>query len=223
MTREFIYVGDPMCSWCWGFAPTLDRLQERYDIPLRTVVGGLRPGAGAEQMGPALRELLLEHWSHVEEASGQPFDRAILDRDDWVYDTEPGCRAVVTMRELAPELVVGWFQRLQRAFYAEGTVISDPATLPPLLDGFAVDADKFVELFQSSRMRERTWADFSEARSMGVAGFPTLLYRDDDLLGVVTRGWAPWDQLEPALTHWLEDRYGELAGDLICDVDGGAC
>lgn len=23
---EFVYVGDPMCSWCWGFAPALEKL-----------------------------------------------------------------------------------------------------------------------------------------------------------------------------------------------------
>ncbi len=41
---ELIYVGDPMCSWCWGIAPQLDTLVRTHpDIPLRIVVGGLRP------------------------------------------------------------------------------------------------------------------------------------------------------------------------------------
>ena len=39
MDLEFVYVGDPMCSWCWGFAPVLDRMQKVYDVPLRVVVG----------------------------------------------------------------------------------------------------------------------------------------------------------------------------------------
>ena len=47
MDFEFVYVGDPMCSWCWGFAPVLERMQEVYDVPLRVVVGGLRPGSEA--------------------------------------------------------------------------------------------------------------------------------------------------------------------------------
>jgi hypothetical protein len=32
---EFVYVGDPMCSWCWGFSPALEKLDSRYGIPLR--------------------------------------------------------------------------------------------------------------------------------------------------------------------------------------------
>ena len=27
-TRTLIYVHDPMCSWCWGFRPTFERLCE---------------------------------------------------------------------------------------------------------------------------------------------------------------------------------------------------
>ena len=35
---EFVYVGDPMCSWCWGFAPVLDQLAGHYAIPIRIVL-----------------------------------------------------------------------------------------------------------------------------------------------------------------------------------------
>ncbi len=45
MTKQLIYVGDPMCSWCWGFAPVKRRIEElchgRAEVSL--VVGGLEP------------------------------------------------------------------------------------------------------------------------------------------------------------------------------------
>ena len=44
---RFIYFADPMCSWCWGFAPVIEQtLRRRYGeaIPVRLVLGGLRPG-----------------------------------------------------------------------------------------------------------------------------------------------------------------------------------
>ncbi len=52
---------------------------------------------------------------------------------------------------------------------------------------------------------------------MGVAGFPTLLVRDGDRLGVVTRGFLPADQLLPALSEWLLDRYAERGEALFCE------
>lgn len=215
---EFIYVGDPMCSWCWGFAPVLERMTEVYDIPLRVVVGGLRPGADAEELDDRLARFLGHHWEQVEHASGQPFNHAFLERrDGWRYDTELPAIGVVTMRELNGSDTLRFHSRLQRAFYAEGVDITDPAAYPALLDGFDVDRDKYLERFRSSEMRRRAWGDFEEARSLGASGFPTLVVRDGAEYGIVTRGYVDADRLLPALSDWLLDKYAEAGEDLFCE------
>lgn len=220
---EFVYVGDPMCSWCWGFAPALEALDSRYSIPLRVVMGGLRTGSQAEPMDKQERQQLADYWQGVAQRTGQPFTTASLERDGWSYDTEPSCRAVVVMRELAPDQTLRWVARLHRAFYVEGVDITDITVFPELVDGFAVEPDRFARLLADEVMVERTQQDFAEAQRSGVAGFPTLLFRDSEELAVVTRGFVPWDQLEPALTSWLEERYGTLTGGLFCDPETGIC
>lgn len=217
---EFVYIGDPMCSWCWGFAPVLEQIDARYTIPIKTVVGGLRPGSDAEPLNSSMRQMLEHHWEQVESRSGQPFDRSGLDRADWVYDTEYPARAVVTMRDLAPDETLAFFTRLQRAFYAEGVDVTDPAEYPALIEPFAVDAATFLDTIAMERSREAAWADFREARSLGVSGFPSLLLRIDDGYAMVTRGYMPYDSLEPALTSWLSDRYPEEVDGLVCTIDG---
>lgn len=220
---EFLYVGDPMCSWCWGFAPVLERMQEVYDVPLRVIVGGLRPGPEAEPLDDGLSATLEQHWHHVEAASGQPFDYSFLERrDGWRYDTEVPAVAVVTMRELDESLTLDFHTYLQHAFYAQAIDITDAAIYPSLVADFDVDADKFVELMGSEEMKRRAWADFSKSRSMGVAGFPTLLIREGKDLGIVTRGYVPADQLLPSLSDWLLDRYVE-SGDLLFCEPGTIC
>ena len=45
MASRLLYVMDPMCSWCWGFAPVVEALAEQAaaaGVPLQIVVGGLR-------------------------------------------------------------------------------------------------------------------------------------------------------------------------------------
>jgi putative protein-disulfide isomerase len=205
---EFVYVGDPMCSWCWGFAPVLDAMADRYASPIRTVVGGLRPGSNAEPLDEISRRTLAEHWDHVEEASGQPFDHGALDRENWVYDTELGAIGVVAMRHLDEGLAFPFFKRLQRAFYAERVDITDPVVYPSLLEGFGVDTDEFMELLEGEDMKREAWRDFAEARRLSATGFPTLLLRLDDEYLIVTRGYLPWETLEPAMTAWLRDRFG---------------
>ncbi|MEX2550517.1 MAG: DsbA family protein [Nitriliruptoraceae bacterium] len=220
---EFVYVGDPMCSWCWGFAPALERLEGHYKIPLRTVMGGLRTGPAADEMDEAARQQLATYWDGVAERTGQPFTHASLQRDGWRYDTEPSCRAVVTMRELAPADTLRWVARLHRAFYVEGVDITDLQVFPDLLEGFDVEPERYRTLLTDPRTRERTQEDFAEAGRYGAAGFPTLLFRDGEELGIVTRGFVDWDALEPALTRWLEERYGPLDTDLLCDPSNGPC
>ena len=115
---EFIYIADPMCSWCWGFSPVLDGIQAEFGTRLsyRLIMGGLRPSPMAQELDDHMRGYLAHHWGAVAERSGQPFNHAALDREGWVYDTEPAARAVVTVRELAPEREIEFFQAVQRAF-----------------------------------------------------------------------------------------------------------
>ena len=215
---EFIYVGDPMCSWCWGFAPVLDRMEEVYDVPIRFVAGGLRPGPSAEVIDDQMEQRLAHHWHQVEEASGQPFNHTFLQRrDGWKYDTEVPAIAAVTMRSLDPKAVLPFHGRLQRAFYSEGVDITDRSVYPDLLDGFAIDGDEFIRRFESDEMRTETWSDFEEARSLGASGFPTLLIFDGERYGIVTRGFVPADNLLPALSDWLLNRYSDDATGLFCE------
>lgn len=220
---EFIYVGDPMCSWCWGFSPALEELRTRYGIPLRVVMGGLRTGPQAELMDAEARGQLANYWQGVAQRTGQPFTTASLERDGWRYDTEPSCRAVVAMRELAPHETLRWVARLHRAFYVEGVDVTDLAVFPGLLDGFDVDPNRFAQVLTDDATIEQTRQDFVKALSYGVTGFPTVLFRDGEELGIVTRGFVPWDQLEPGLTGWLEERYGDLTAGLVCDPETGLC
>ena len=220
---EFVYVGDPMCSWCWGFSPALEKLESTYEIPLRVVMGGLRTGSQAESMDPGARQQLADYWQGVAQRTGQTLTEASLARDGWSYNTEPSCRAVVAMRQLVPHKTLRWVARLHRAFYVEGVDITDISVFPKLAEEFDVDPDLFAEMLANDATVDRTRQDFAEAQRYGVTGFPTVLFRDGDELAIVTRGFVPWDQLEPALTHWLDERYGDLTEGLFCDPETGLC
>ena len=215
---EVIYVGDPMCSWCWGIAPVIDGIAKRSDVSVRVVVGGLRPGPAAQQLDESLRDLLLHHWDQVSAKTGQPFNPAGLDRDNWVYDTELPARAVVTMRHLAPQLALPFFGRVQRAFYADAVDVTDPDAYPPLLDGFDVDKSEFMSGLIADESRRAAWDDFAEARELGVAGFPTVLLQFNGGIQVLSRGYAGADYFDSALAHWVGGTQ-PAAADGACALD----
>jgi len=102
---HLIYFADPMCSWCWGFAPVIEAIRQRFGdaLPIRLMMGGLRPGT-TKPLDEAGKRTIREHWEHVHEATGQPFDFRFFEREGFIYDTEPASRAVVVVRRSCSSL-----------------------------------------------------------------------------------------------------------------------
>ena len=203
--KEILFVADPMCSWCWGFSPVIAAIDEasRGRAAITLVVGGLRPGT-TEAMDDAMKATTRHHWEEVGRASGQPFSFEFFERDGFVYDTEPACRAAVTMRHLAPEATLPYFAALHRAFYVDGEDTTDPATLARLAEDFGVDADAFAEALASEEMAKATAEDFQFSRRLGVGGFPTVVVNDRQGYALLTVGFRPFEALQPNLEAWLE-------------------
>ena len=192
---SLIYVGDPMCSWCYGFGLPLGQLLARHpDLPVQLVLGGLR-AYNTQVMDAALKDKLRSAWASVAERSGQPFSGTLFERDDFIYDTEPACRAVVTVREHAPQLALGMYHAIQQAFYADGRDTSKAAVLGEIWDevhGRTKEAwghIDFLRDFDSEAMRQRTRDDFAQAQHWGVRGFPTLLAMVDGQAQLLTSGY----------------------------------
>jgi putative protein-disulfide isomerase len=220
---ELIYVGDPMCSWCWGIAPIVERLSNRTDIDTRVVVGGLRPGPQAQPLDDGLRQTLAHHWAQVEAKSGQPFDSAALQREGWVYDTELPAIAVTTMRSVAPDQTIRFFGHLQGSFYRDAIDITDPDVYPKLIAEFPVDDAAFLAEMLSEDARTRAWEDFAEARELGVLGFPTVLLRIEDTTQVLSRGYKTQEHFDNQLTYWVEGKQPVTADLGVCSIDDPYC
>ncbi len=190
---KLIYIGDPMCSWCWGFAPEIESLSKDFDIEV--VVGGLRPGPSAQALTDRMADFLRHHWVEIAERTGQAFDIGFLDRrDGWVYDTEPAAVAVVTMRDLHESGTLGYFTDIQRAFYAEGRDVTDFDVLADLVTAYPVDQKVFRSRLESQAAKQSAWADFGRARNWGISGFPALVGElTGDRLALLARGWTRAD------------------------------
>ena len=203
---QLVYVADPMCSWCWGFSPVIDSVRDHFggDLPIRLLLGGLRPGT-TEAMDEATKSTISEHWGHVHERTGQPFDFAFFDREGFVYDTEPPSRAIVAARQSGLDNAFDLMKRIQSAFYAENVDVTDRDILCDLAAESGMDRETFVDLFDSEGMKQKTLDDFAAARRAGINGFPALIAgSDSEGYEVITIGYRPLEEVEPLITEWLE-------------------
>lgn len=205
MENGIIYVGDPMCSWCWGFSPVLKKIRDKYcsKVKFSALVGGLRSGGG-NPMDHSLRETIGQHWHEVIRRTGQEFSFAILQQKDFVYNTEPSCRAVVAIRHLAPEAAFDYFDALHRAFYSESRDITQADVLAEIAGKFGVAEDDFMQSFASSEIKQETADDFLYTRSIGVMGFPALLYKDMQGYLPITKGYEDFETLDPKIADLLQ-------------------
>ncbi len=203
-----IYYADPMCSWCWGFSPVFERVHrdcaDRFEVAL--VMGGLRPGT-TEPLDEGTKATIREHWEHVHEMSGQPFDFAFFERTDFKYDTEPACRAVVAARELQPGSEFSMLRAVHQAFYAENRDVTDAGMLCDVAEAEGFERRAFQSHFEDQKTRLATGNDFSLTHSTGIQGFPALVAGfEDEGLTAITVGYQPFEAIAPAIEHWLEER-----------------
>ena len=196
---HLLYVADPLCSWCYGFGPELDKLVERHpEARVDLVMGGLRP-FNREAMSVPFKAMLREHWEHVAQASGLPFDAAVLDGEGFVYDTEPPCRAVVVARALDASRALGYMKAIQAAFYRDARDVTRPEVLADIAAESGYDRAQFLALVESDAAREQARADFATAQSLGAGGFPTLGVAYGTQVYLVTSGFVTDDVLEDRL------------------------
>ncbi|NNG05614.1 MAG: DsbA family protein [Inquilinus sp.] len=208
MNQQLIYFADPMCSWCWGFSPAIETVAARFGerLPVRLILGGLRPGT-TEIMDDAARRMIRGHWEHVREASGQPFDFAFFEREGFVYDTEPACRAVVAARRLDPARAMPLLKRLHHAFYAENADVTDRDVLCGLAESIGLDRAAFAEAYDSGETLTETRTDFAIAYNAGITGFPTLIVGSEaEGFAAVSRGYQPGERIEALIEGWLAQR-----------------
>ncbi len=201
LKKEIIFVVDPMCSWCWGFSPIIEKLREvqsiNYDFSL--VVGGLRT-KGNMVWDTSSKEYLKGHWEQVAKSTGQSFCNILFEKKEFDYDTYPACKAVVTVRELwGNEQSFEYLHRIQEAFYLEGRDITKLDVLSEILEEKNDNAKYFQDFYHTERAEILMKHDFSKARSMGANAFPSVVIIDKDGHMVCQKGYRSMLEMEKLL------------------------
>ena len=203
---HFIYFADPMCSWCYGFSPVVTTLRRRYRdvLPIRLVMGGLRPGP-TEPMPEKARRGLVHHWDEIGAMAGVPFDASWADRDGFVYDTDPAARAVVLARRTSNEAALDLLAAAHRAFYSEGRDVTQTEVLADIAASLGFDRDAFAAELRSEGVKTETWRDYAISQRAGATGFPTVIVgpNADGTYALVTREYQGADAIVPAIDEWL--------------------
>ncbi len=201
---KLIYVGDPMCSWCYGISENMSEIKNSYKSKLdfEIVMGGLRPYN--TQTMSELKDFLIHHWEDVNRASGLPFSYGILDKDDITYDTEPPCRAVMLVRNKYPEKAFSFFKEVQKAFYVENKNLHLLNSYEEICVNLDIPYEFLKSSFDQTQSKNLIKKDFERSAELGVNSFPTLLLEKDGKLHVLAKGFATVSEIQEKVTRILD-------------------
>lgn len=204
-----IYVYDPLCRWCFGFHTVMEKLEKRFrnQLNIRVIPGGLAIDENAQtiQEGyPTIKDSL----EQVEKMTGASFGknfRLLAEEGSYLYDSEPACIAQTTINSLAPEHSLDFAGKLQSALFHDGKNLNHSETFIDLISDYDLSAEKFIELYSSSAIQEKTRQQFQWVQEQNASAFPTLLLEIGSDTGLMSKGYRPYDTLESHLHHLLRN------------------
>ena len=182
MTDTLYYVHDPMCSWCWGFAATLDSVLETLpdDISVVHLLGGLAPDSH-EPMPESMQQGLQQTWKQIAEViPGTEFNFAFWTDNAPRRSTWPSCRAVIAARHQSRDFERPMIRAIQRAYYLDAKNPSDSDTLRQCAKDIGCDGAVFSSAFESEDVNNEFLDELRQVQRFGVRGFPSLVLQKAD-------------------------------------------
>ncbi len=175
------YCHDPMCSWCWAFAPVWRKTLRRLptDIRVEYLLGGLAPDTD-ELMPKQLQAQIQGYWRTIEiQVPGTRFNHDFWRLNQPRRSSYPACRAVIAARQQDPDMERPMIKAIQGAYYLEAQNPSNHHVLIQLAQTLRLDAKQFAVDLNSDQTQQLLDSEILFSRHIGATGFPSLILAVD--------------------------------------------
>jgi len=195
-----IYVMDPLCGWCYGFSPVMQRVYDTYkeQAHFEVVTGGMVTG---NEIGPigAIAPFLKKATAQVTQHTGAEFspkfiDTILAEGTQILTSVEPSI-AVQICKSKKPDSLFAFLTSLHKEIYIHGLKTANISDYSRLFREMGFDGSKFMNDFKNKKHRDMAHRDFKKAKSLGVESYPALLMRSKQGIKVIARGYVHWNQL----------------------------
>lgn len=205
----FIYISDPICGWCYGFTPVVQKLQQNHpDMQFDVLSGGMITGDNRYPI-ERMEQYILKAHKQVESLTGIEFGKAFLDglllSRTYLLDSEKPSTAITVFKQLKPAQAVDFVHDIQVAFNYDGKSLNDDATYRELAAKYGLDADDFVTEMNSDEVRYVTNQEFAQVQSWGITGFPAAVLATDKQYYLVAKGFTPLEDIEARIMNILNE------------------
>jgi putative protein-disulfide isomerase len=212
-----IWYTDPHNIWCWGFEPTIRRLEVRYPdtVQIETRQGGLFEDFSpvreqwARMSGGRWKDSVRAFFEAVSSQHRMPMAAdAMIDSSDDFDSTWPACIAAKAADLQGADRGWQYLRGLREAWCLEGRGIHRKDVQATVAKETGLDVEAFVRALEDGSANDAFQRDRDECQALGISGFPTFVVRRGDETRHVD-GWRPWDGFEEI----LRDVYPQLEAE----------
>ncbi len=187
MSTKLYYIYDPMCSWCWGYRPVWDILQQNLpkSIVVEYVAGGLAPDSESP-MPVAQQQMIQNHWRTIEQKLGTNFNHDFWRDNTPRRSTYNACRAAIAADKQSCQKPM--IDAIQQAYYLRALNPSDVDMLIGVAKELSqqashtLDLGQFIADINSSETDKELARQVSLARELSQQGFPSLVLEVDGVI-----------------------------------------
>lgn len=187
-STTLFYIHDPMCSWCWGFSHTWNKVKNSLpsEINVQYILGGLAPDS-SEVMPNEMQEYIQMNWHKIEQKiPGVSFNYTFWDSCTPKRSTYPACRAVIAVKNQNSELEQTMVKLIQQAYYLDAKNPSEDDVLISLAKTLDLDIKQFTQDLNSEPTQQLLSNDIALMQSMGVSSFPSLVLQTTNGIKSIT-------------------------------------
>ena len=187
-STTLFYIHDPMCSWCWGFSHTWNKVKNSLpsEINVQYILGGLAPDS-SEVMPNEMREYIQMNWHKIEQKiPGVSFNYTFWDSCTPKRSTYPACRAVIAVKNQNSDLEQTMVKLIQQAYYLEAKNPSEDDVLISLAKTLDLDIKQFTQDLNSESIQQQLLDDIALMQSLGVSSFPSLVLQTTNGIKSIT-------------------------------------
>lgn len=185
---QITYLFDPLCGWCYGASPAIERLAALENVTLVLSPTGLFAGDGARPLDAGFAQFAWQNDQRIARLTGLPFTKAyktqVLDTEGNMFDSAPATLALVAVGLSEPGKELAVLKILQRARYQDGRDTSDLEIVSAILEetGFPAAARSLRAPVESlyAAYHEKVSAARRDMAAFGVNGVPALVAGNDD-------------------------------------------
>jgi putative protein-disulfide isomerase len=204
---KIYYVYDPLCGWCFAYAPIMEKLAQEFKDQVEFVIvpGGMIVG---DNVRP-IREIapyLLQAIPQLEEASGVKMGNPYMDmlkEGSYVASSYQPSLALVVFKSFQTGRDVEYAHKVQQAYFIEAKDIMGDSLYMDLARQFDISPDEFIKRMSDTAYETKTQEHFDFASYLHTKGFPALVGKSGDGFVKITYGYLSEEESRKKIYKFL--------------------